>query len=580
MFSQTGPIIEGVTMISAILFFARLFFARNLKHSFKKSFFSKHAYKHAHKGLGVFLCFLLLSACTSSKDESKDAENALSNEPKPGGTLIFGRAGDSVGLDPGHETDGESFKVCDNIYDGLVNFEFGSTQVKPALAESWTISEDGKTYTFKLRKGVKFHDGTDFNADAVLFSFQRQFKEDHPFHQVGGSWKYWEAMGMSDIVESVEKTGPYEVVFKLKQPEAPFLANLAMNFASIVSPAAVQKSREDYGQNPVGTGPFKFESWQKNQNIVLSRFEDYWGEKPYLEKVIFKAIPDPSVRLLEFSTGAIHMMDYPNPQDVEVLEKRDDTKILSEPGMNVAYLAMNTEKEPFNKVKVRRAINHAINRDAIIKHVYLDMAIAAKNPIPPTMWGYNEAIEPYEYDVEKAKKLLKEAGVKEGTKTDLWAIPVSRPYNPNGRKMAEVIQADLRKVGLQAEIVSFEWGTYLSKTNQGEHQMALLGWTGDNGDPDNFLFTLLDKTAAKKPAQNIAFYKSDELHEILVKAKRETDREKRAELYKKAQEIIHKDAPWVPIAHGVEVIPMKTFVNGFTQDPTGKRRFHETWLNK
>jgi len=532
-----------------------------------------------------FSIFLLLQGCNSDKKEEAGTEKTEINQqaasgPRKGSTLIFARAGDSVGLDPGHETDGESFKVADNLYEGLVAFEFGSTVVTPALAKSWEISKDGKTYTFYLREGVKFHDGTDFNADAVLFSFNRQFDSKHPFHQIGGAWKYWAAMGMSDLLQSISKKDDFTVVFKLKRPEAPFIANLAMNFASIVSPTAASKYKEELGQHPVGTGPFKFVEWQKNQKIVLERFDNYWGDKAYLDQVIYKAIPDPSVRLLEFSTGTVQMMDYPNPEDISVLEKRDDTKLIKEPGMNVAYLAMNLDKKPFDNTLVRQAFNYAINRDALIEHVYLGLGVKAKNPIPPIMWSYNDSIPEYEYNPEKAKALLKKAGLANGFKTNLWAIPVSRPYNPNGRKMAEIIQSDLRKVGIEAEIVTFEWGTYLSKSSQGEHDMVLLGWTGDNGDPDNFLYVLLDKEAAKKPAQNLSFYRSEKLHKILMEAKTTADQSKRDALYKKAQVIIHEDAPWVPIAHGVEVLPVKKNVMGYIMDPTGKRRFQKTWLDK
>ena len=200
--------------------------------------------------------------------------------------------------------------------------------------------------------------------------------------------------------------------------------------------------------------------------------------------------------------------------------------------------------------------------------------------MPPTLWGYNDDIKDYTYDPAKAIALLKEAGLEKGFDTELWAMPVPRPYMPDGRKVAEAIQGDLKKVGINAKIVSYDWGTYLKKTSNGEHDMALMGWTGDIGDPDNFLYVLLDKDNAVKPAQNISFYKSDKLHEVLTKAQVETDHKKRIELYRQAQQIIHDDAPMVPLAHSTVVVPVQQAVSGFVMDPTGRRRFAEVWLDK
>jgi peptide/nickel transport system substrate-binding protein len=241
---------------------------------------------------------------------------------------------------------------------------------------------------------------------------------------------------------------------------------------------------------------------------------------------------------------------------------------------------MHTEKKPFDKVKVRRAINHAINKKAIVDTIYEGLGTVAKNPLPPTLWGYNDQIQDYEYDPNKAKELLKEAGYPHGFETTLWALPVPRPYNPNGQKVAEAIQADLQKVGIRAKIISYEWGTYLEKLEQGEHDMALFGWFGDNGDPDNFLYILLDKDSAKVPAQNIAFYKNDQLHELLIKAKETFDQKEREKLYQQAQVIIHEDAPWVPLAHSMVVNITKKTVHNYKIHPVGDWLYHKVWKDE
>jgi len=273
-------------------------------------------------------------------------------------------------------------------------------------------------------------------------------------------------------------------------------------------------------------------------------------------------------------------MDFPNPEEVSTLAANPKLKLVRQEGLNVGYLAMNTTKKPFDDIRVRQAINYAINRPAIVKAIYAGLGKVAKNPIPPTMWSYNDAVKDYSYNPKKAKALLKEAGLANGFDTNIWAMPVPRPYNPNGRKVAEAMQADLAKVGINAKIVSYDWGTYLQKTKMGEHDMALLGWTGDNGDPDNFLFTLLSKAAANTPASNIAMWKNDEFNKLVEDAKITTDVAKRTALYKKAQVVFKREAPWVTIANSVVVEPMAKKVNGFKLDPVGKRRFNTVWIAK
>ena len=529
--------------------------------------------------LALLLPGLTLAGC-AKRDSAAPSAGDHVGAPVDGGTLVYARGHDSVRLDPGHETDGESFKVMDNIYENLVSFADTTTEIVPELASRWEISPDGLTYTFHLRQGVKFHDGTPLNAAAVVFSLDRQRdkKPPHPFHSVGGPYTYWQSMSMDDIVADLKATDDSTVVFTLKRRNAPFLANLAMGFASIVSPTANEKYGEDFFKHPTGTGPFRFVEWVKDDHITLEKNPDYWGEKPHLDRVVFRSIPENTVRFLALEEGSVQALDGLNTELAKRVASEKKAQLLMQPGMNVGYLAMNMDKPPFDKLDVRLAINYAIDRNAIVQSLYGGFGTPAINPMPPTLWGFNKAIQPYPYDPAKAKQLLAQAGFPNGFKTVLWAMNGPRPYMPDPQKIAEAIQSDLKAVGIDAKLQTAEWGTYLDLTQHGRHDMCLMGWTGDNGDPDNFLYVLLDKEATRIPAQNIAFYRSDPLHELLVQAQQESDIAKRTALYEHAQQIVHDDAPWVPLAHMTQLTALDKRVHGYTLNPTGKVRLRHVWI--
>lgn len=513
------------------------------------------------------------------------------DEPKIGGTLVFGRGGDSSTLDPSHATDGESFYGSTQVYDNLVQFKYGSTEIEPALAKKWDVSENGLEYTFYLKEGIYFAPTKFFNkkveltADDVVFSIKRQFDKTNPYNKIGGAFEYWLAMDMDNIVEDVIKLDKYVVKFKLKKKEAPFLANIAMDFASILSKEYADEllakgKADNINRFPVGTGPFVFEQWVKDDKMIFKANKDYWDGRPYVDRLILKVIPNNSVRAAELKTGQIQLMDFPNPAEVPELQKDPNIKIIKQEGMNVGYLAMNQKKKEFQDVRVRRAINHAINKQAIVDAVYEGFGKVANAPIPPNMWGFNPNLKTYEYNPQKAKELLKQAGYEKGFDVNLYAMPVPRPYMPDGRKVAEAMQADLAKVGINAKIVSYEWTTYLDKTKNLEHDMCLMGWTGDNGDPDNFLYTLLSKAAARNPVLNYGYWLNDKFDSLVSKAKETSNFDQRVKLYKEAQEIFADQAPWVTIANSLVMVPARKFVNDFQIDPVGKRRFHKVWLNK
>jgi ABC-type transport system substrate-binding protein len=511
--------------------------------------------------------------------------------PQQGGTLVYGKAGEATSLDPSHVTDGESFRVANAVYNTLVQFKYGGTSIEPALATSWDVSKDGLEYIFHLRKGVYFSNTkyfktkSEFTSADVVFSLKRQFDKSHPYNKVGGAFKYWGAMDMDNIVKDVIAVDKYTVKITLKKVEAPFIANLAMEFSMILSNDYAMELLKKGKQNtlstkPVGTGPFILKKWKKDDKIIFTANKNYWEGAPFVDKLIFKVITDNAVRAAELKTGSIHIMESPNPAEIASLEANKNIKLQKEKGLNIGWLVFNNDKKPFDNRLVRRAISHAINTKAIVKSIYEGLGQVATNPIPPIMWSYNKNLKGYAYDVNKAKKLLKEAGYPNGFETNIWAMPVARPYMPNARKTAEAIQADLAKVGIKAKIISYDWGTYLKKSGMGEHDMALIGWTGDNGDPDNFLNVLLSKHAAmKKPTSNRAFWKNDEFTALIDEAKETTDVAKRTELYKKAQLVFEREAPVKPIAHSVVVVPMLNKVHGFKID-FAQRRFSKVWLSK
>jgi dipeptide transport system substrate-binding protein len=501
-------------------------------------------------------------------------------------TLVYCSEGSPENFYPAINTTGTSFDANSQVYNRIVEFERGSTNVIPGLAEKWDVSPDGLVYTFYLRKGVKYHSNKnftptrDFNADDAIFAFERQWKEENPYFKVTSSnHSYFNDMKMPQLLKSVEKVDPYTVKITLNVPDAPFLAGLAMEYAGIQSAEYAEKmlkagTPERIDQEPIGTGPFYLVQYQKDAVIRYKAFLQYWAGKAKIDDLVFAITPDASVRWAKVQKGECHVMPYPNPADLDAIKKDPNVQLLEQPGLNVGYLAYNVTKKPFDDKRVRKALNMAMNKNAIVEAVFLGAGTPAKNPLPPTIWSYNDAVKDDPYDPEQAKKLLAEAGFPNGFETDLWAMPVQRPYNPNARRIAELMQADLAKVGVKAEIKSFEWGEYRKRAQNGEHQTAQLGWTGDNGDPDNFLNVLLGCEAAKPGGSNIAKWCYKPFEDLISEAKRLTDQNKRTELYKQAQVIFKEEAPWFTIAHSVQYKPVRKEVVDFKLSPFGRHTFY------
>lgn len=506
--------------------------------------------------------------------------------------FIFCMEGSPSSFNPQIVTDGTSMNSsAQTVFNRLVEFKPGTTEVGPGLAESWTVSKDRKTYTFKLRKNVQFHSNDffkptrNFNASDVVYTFKTQLDPKQPLSIPGASYDYFKAMELDALIADIKKVDDNTVVFELKRPEAPFLADLAMDFASVLSEEYAQalvksgKGLKTLETAPIGTGPFVFKSYQKDSTIKYTANANYWKGKPKIENLIFVIVADATVRTQKMKSGECHVMAEPQPQDIEALSKNPAIKVMSSAGLNVSYIAFNTEKKPFNDLKVREAVSLALNKKSYLDVIYKSSGQAAKNPIPPTMWSYNNKTADQAYDVEKAKKLLKEAGYANGFETELWTMPVSRPYLPNGKKLGELVQADLAKVGVKVKLVTFDWPTYLEKSKKGDHQMIQFGWTGDNGDPDNFMNVLLGCTAVKA-GSNYARWCDKEFDTLLQQAKEESAVAKRTALYLKAQEIFAKQKPWYPVAHSKQNKVMSSKVQGYKIDPFGHENFEAVSLAK
>ncbi len=530
-----------------------------------------------------FIAFgiVLLAGCSSDNTESEGG--ASSEDDKSGGTLVYGRGADSVSLDPINVTDGESIRVTHNIYETLLEYDH-NLELQPKLATEYTSSEDGLTWTFQLREGVKFHDGTDFNAEAVVFNFERWMDPENPYHE--GDFPYYPFLyggfkgDENHLIESVTATDEHELEIVLKRKTAPFLSYLAISMFGIASPAAIEQYGAGIGENPVGTGPFKFEEWNRNNTITLSKNEDYWMEgKPYLDQVIYQVIPENSARLNALQTGEIDIVDGMNASDTTIVEDTDGIELLKRPSFNIGYMAFNMEKEPFDDPLVRKAINMAIDKEEIVDAFYNGLADPATSPLPPSLWSHDESLEKYDYNVEEAKKLLAEAGFEDGFTTELHTMSNPRPYLPEPMKIAEAIQSDLAEIGIKAEIVSSEWATYLEDTKNGKHSMAMYGWTGVMADPDNFLYPNLSKTNAEVPAQNIAFYKSDEFTSLITEARETIDQDKRTELYQEAQQLFQEDAPWVMLAYTTPPLAQSDYVEDYNPHPMSNDLMTDVYLS-
>jgi peptide/nickel transport system substrate-binding protein len=483
----------------------------------------------------------------------------------PDDVLVVGQIAEPKSLDPAAVTAVNDFRILMNLYDGLVRYQDGTLEVEPALAESWEISDDGTVYTFQLRQGVSFHDGTPFNAEAVKFNFDRMLDEDHPYHDTGP----FPLSFFFSAIQQTEVVDDYTVRMTLDAPYAPLLSNLAYPTGLLVSPAAVAEHGADFGRNPSGTGPFGFAEWQSNTRVVLEKNPDYWDGAPTLNALVFRPITDANTRVTEMLSGGLDLMVEVPPDNVSTFADDAGFTVYEQAGPHLWFLILNLKEEPFSDVRVRRAVNHAINKQSLVDNVLSGTATVATGPIPAAFsWAYNEELEPYPYDPDKARELIAEAGaegaevvfyVTEGGSGMLDPIP-----------MGTAIQADLNAVGLNVSIETYEWNTFLGQVNpglEGKADMAEMAWM--TNDPDTLPFLALRTEAwPENGGFNSGYYSNPEVDELLEQARRSTDQAERAELYKRMQAIVYEDAPWAFIANWKQNAVSTSRVQGFKLQPS------------
>jgi len=554
------------------------------------------------------------------------AVEAAEAPPAPagaGGTFIFGRGGDSVQLDPAIVTDGESFRVTGQCLEPLYQYEPGTTKPIPALATECTANEDGTEWTCKLREGVKFHDGTDFNADAVIFNFERWRFTDHPYHFEAQVFEYYEYMwgGFDDagIISEVEKIDDTTVKFILSEPLAPFLANLAMDIFAISSPAAIEQAGEDYGLPAVGcvgTGPFKFVEWVEGDHITAVANDDYWGGRPTIDEIVWRVIPDDSARFLALKAGDIHALEQATAEDVAAADADPELYVDPKPAMNTGYLAFNYKIQEFQDPLVREAVAHAINRQGLVDAFYGPYGEPASNFLPPLIWGHNDAIEDWAYDPDLSRQLLADAGFPDGLSEvtiaedmvdaegnvvyaagdkiplKLYYMPVTRFYYPSPKEISEAMAADLAKAGIVTELeLAGDWPTYLGLRRNGLLVgLYMLGWGSDNGDPDNYLnyffgFSGADKEGApedwvKSPERREGFYANQEVATLLYQAAINPDQAERQPIYEQVEQMLHDDVARLWIVHNNTPLLFSSKVSGFVPQPVGADYYEFTVIEQ
>ncbi|MDX1632311.1 MAG: ABC transporter substrate-binding protein, partial [Thermoanaerobaculia bacterium] len=532
----------------------------------------------------------VLGACGERTAEPPEEETAPGETPAAetgpveGGTLVIARAADTTTLDPAQTFEGESTKVVGQIFDGLVNFAPGSTDVEPGLATSWEASDDGRTWTFHLREGVTFHDGTPFDAEAVLFSIRRQMDPEHPFHQ--GQFNTWENTFAGHIV-GIEAVDPMTVEVRLREPFAPIVSGFAVYSMAIVSPAAMREMGvQEFSKNPVGTGPFRFVEWVPEDRLTLEANDEYWGGAPHLDRVVFRTVPDPDRRATLLERGEAHVGEGFSQTEIRRLSGDQSLEIRQKPGLNTGYLAFNTTRRPFDDPRIRRAVSMGFDSAGLVRSTYQDLGVTAKSYLPPTLWGYNEQLEPFRQDLDRARNLLREAGYGDSFSFTLDVMKNPRPYMPQPVKLAEGIQAGLQKLGIQVEIRANEWNEHLERTvrsPEADYDACLLGWLADMPDPNDFLYVQFHSDNANlapgRTHQNISLYENPELDRLVEQAQGAPSREQRTELYRRAQEIVREDVPLMPLAHSFIVIVQRNEVEGLSV-PTARSNFGlpEAWL--
>jgi len=499
--------------------------------------------------------------------------------------LVYCSEGNPEGFNPQLGTSGTTVDATSaQIYDRLLDYDDKRQQFVPALASGWQALDDGTRYRFNLRKGVSFHNtnwfepSRPFNADDVVFSFNRWLSPQHSYHHVnGGRYPFFRSSGLIRLIHSIERIDEYTVDITLNQPDSSFLANLATDFAVILSEEYAQQllsshQPEQIDRLPIGTGPFQFELFRKDFIIRYQRHEGYWREKPEIKRLVYVITPNANKRMLKLLTGECDVIPYPLVNELSKLDQNAEIEVGSSVSPNVSFWAFNTQRPPFDNVLVRRALAHAVNRPAIVQTIYDGNARLATGMLPETSWAYSDAEQTYPYNPGKARELLAEAGYPNGFSMTIWAMPVQRAYNPNAHRMAELMQADLARIGVDATIVSYEWNTFRQRLVDGQHDSVLIGWVADNADPDNFFRPVLSCAAARS-GNNRAMWCNPEFDKLLVAAISESDVDQRKHLYQFIEDMVKQQAPLVPIANSLRYQAHRSDIEGVELPPYGGINF-------
>jgi len=555
---------------------------------------------------------LALAAGCGGDDEGGDASGTTADETTEGGaeggTLVFAGASDPVVLDGALVSDGESIRVITQIFETLVALKPGTTEPVPGLAESWEADDAGTAWTFKIREGVTFHDGEPLDAEAVCFNFDRWYNFEGPLQNPGATY-YWQVVfggfktfnkdsgaPEESLYESCEATDETTAVLTLTKPSATFIPALSQQAFSIASPKALEEFNADEGttdadgifspsgtfgtEHPIGTGPFEFVSWTRNDRLVLKRNEDYWGDKAKLDELIIRPIADNAARLQALQSGEIQGYDLVEPQDITTLEGDENLEVIDRPAFNVAYVGFNIAKKPTDDAKVRQAIAYGLDRQAVVDNFYSGRAEVATQFMPPEVVGYADDVTTYEFDPEKAKQILQDAGYELPVPLEFWyPTDVSRPYMPDPKRNFEAFAASLNKSGFKVTAKSAPWNPdYLGRADEGNAgNLRLLGWTGDYGDADNFIGTFFQ---SPQKAWGTTTTPLTEIEDLLDEAEIETEESKREELYQEANRQIMDQLPGVPYAHSRPALAFTANVNGYVASPTTNESFASVTLEE
>lgn len=494
--------------------------------------------------------------------------------------VVVAKSGEPVGLDPANVTDLESIQVTRAIYDTLVEYAPDSTEIVAGLAESWEFTDSGRTLTFKLRPNVTFHDGTPLTASAVKDNYQRQQDPEHPLRSPGDTFFYW-SDSWGDQLTSIDVLDPLTIRFRFREPVAPALDNFAMPFFGIASPMALEKYGRDYFRHPVGTGSFRFEHWVPGERLELSAFADSWRGAPEIDRLTFLPVPDSAARELRLRKGEVHIATAISPQAVERLKADDSVELLESPGLNVAFLAINNRHPALSEQRVRQAIWSAVDREALVRGLYYGAAETTDTALPPGSWARKVFPTPA-FDPEAGRALMEELGYSEQNRLRLrlWYMAIPRSYLPEPKATGEAIARMLEEIHIECDIEPIDWGIYLDRVGRGEHDLALAGWIGDHGDPDNFLSFIFGSANIDDVVggTNVLFYSNDEVDRALDEGRREPDQEQRKLAYYRVQEQVANDLPWLPLAHAHQLVGSHPALEGLLLHPSGLLRLeHIRW---